>query len=226
MLVSNKEGDFSIKRELTLLFKNKNYVAMVVSFNMLYGVYTCLGAIINNLVDPFGYTPVDSSIFGATLIFFGLIGSAGASFYLDKTQKYLQMLRISVFGTFISSLCILFTLPTQSTVLLSINIAILGLFLIPIIPISYSFSVELTHPVSEAMSNGVMVFFSQLVGTIITIVATWISGYHPERQYCTILFIIMVGVSCVASLFIKEDLRRMNMSKNMSSVISRTESNM
>lgn len=226
MLVSHKEGEFDLKKELVLLCKNKSYVSMVISFCMMYGVYTSLGAIINNLVDPFGYTPVDSSIFGATLIFFGLVGSAIASYYLDKTHKYLLILRISVFGSLISSIGMMFTLPTESTLMMTVNIAVLGLFLIPIIPIGYSFSIELTHPVSEAMSNGVMVFFSQIVGTVITIIATPISGYHPERQYCTILFIFMVGISCVASLFIKEDLRRLNASKNMSSMISNKNSNM
>lgn len=168
-------------RDLILLIKNKNYVCMVLTFNMLYGVYTCLGAIINNLVDPFGYTPIDSSIFGATFIFCGLIGSIIFSYYMDKTQKYLRMLRISSFGSLISSICIILTLPTQNVWILNTNIAFMGFFLIPIIPIGYSFSVELTYPVSEAMSNGVMVFFSQILGTLITILATAIAGYHPER---------------------------------------------
>jgi len=39
----------------------------------------------------------------------------------------------------------------------NLNIALLGASLVPIVPLGYSFSVELTHPVSEAMSNGVIV---------------------------------------------------------------------
>jgi hypothetical protein len=93
------------------------------------------------------------------------------------------------------------------------NIALLGFFLIPIIPIGYGFSVELTYPVSEALSNGLMVFFSQIVGTCITTLGTIIANFHPNRQYCTILFMTMMSIACVSSLFIEEDLRRVNMNK-------------
>ena len=184
---------------------------MVLSFNMLYGVYTCLGAIINNLVEPFGYTSVDSSIFGATFIFFGLCGSFVASSILDKTQKYLKTLRIVCWGSFLFSSLIFITLPSKSVYWLDLNIAILGIFILPIIPVGFSFSVELTYPVSEPMSNGLMMFFSQIIGTGITVLATDLTSFHPNKQYCTKMFVIMMGISAFATMFIKEDLRRVNM---------------
>ena len=85
MTSGEDKSEFSIKKDLILLLTNKNYIFMVICFNMLYGVYTCLGAIINNLVEPFGYTSADSSIFGATFILFGLGGSFVCSLMLDKT---------------------------------------------------------------------------------------------------------------------------------------------
>lgn len=160
MIGSQKTEEFSMRKETIELLKNKNYICMIISFNMFYGVYTCLGAIINNLVEPFGYTPIDTSIFGATMIFCGLVGSIVMSHFMDKTKKYLRILRICCFGSVISTCLFFFTLPSESVILLDSNIAFLGFFMIPIIPIGYSFSVELTHPVSEAMSNGLMVFFS------------------------------------------------------------------
>jgi hypothetical protein len=36
----------------------------------------------------------------------------------------------------------------------------MGFTVIPIIPISYGFAVELTYPISEAMSNGMMILVS------------------------------------------------------------------
>jgi hypothetical protein len=45
----------------------------------------------------------------------------------------------------------------------------IGISLIPIIPVAYSFSVELTYPISEAMSNGMMIMVSQLFGTFLVI---------------------------------------------------------
>lgn len=44
--------------------------------------------------------------------------------------------------------------------LFSINLAFIGFFVIPIIPSSYAFAVELTYPVPESMSNGMMILVS------------------------------------------------------------------
>ena len=212
MTSGEDKSEFSLTKDLKLLLTNKNYIFMVISFNMLYGVYTTLGAIINNLVEPFGYTSTDSSIFGATFILLGLVGSFVCSSMLDKTQQYLRTLKIVCWGSFIMTGFIFLSLPSHSVWLLDLNIAILGIFILPIIPVGFAFSVELTYPVSEAMSNGLMMFFSQLIGTGITFVATSVAGTQPQKQYCTIMFITMMGLSAFSTLFIKEDLRRLNMS--------------
>lgn len=48
------------------------------------------------------------------------------------------------------------------------NISALGFFVLPTFSISYTFAVELTYPISEAMSNGIMVFTSQIMGTLVS----------------------------------------------------------
>ena len=40
-----------------------------------------------------------------------------------------------------------FTIQTESVLLFSINLAFIGFTVIPIIPISYGFAVELTYPI-------------------------------------------------------------------------------
>ena len=76
---------YSQKKDLMALVHNKNYLLITLLFMMLYGVYTCLGAVINNIVSPYGYSATDSSLLGATFIFFGLVGSFLFSAILDKT---------------------------------------------------------------------------------------------------------------------------------------------
>jgi hypothetical protein len=50
----------------------------------------------------------------------------------------------------------LVTLPSKEW-LFAINLALIGFSVIPIIPISYGFAVELTFPIPEAVSNGMMI---------------------------------------------------------------------
>ena len=93
-----------------------------------------------------------------------------------------------------------------------INIGLAGFFIVPIMPVAFSFAVELTFPVSEAMSNGTMGLFSQVLGVLETILATKLADEDPDM--CIEMFLVMIAIGCVASIFIREDLRRINISNN------------
>jgi len=54
----------------------------------------------------------------------------------------------------------MFILPLGNVPLFALNLMIVGVSVIPIIPVSYGFAVELTYPLSEAMSNGMMIMVS------------------------------------------------------------------
>ena len=151
---------FNFKGEIAELYRNKNYRWMTLCFSTMYGVYTCLGAVINDLVSKFGFSSTDSSYMGACLIISGLTGSFILSSQLDKSKKYLLQLRMVCFTTlFLFSFSFL-TLPSGNLYLVLVNISVVGFFLLPIIPLGFGFSIELTYPVSEAMSNGVLMLFS------------------------------------------------------------------
>ena len=131
------------------------------------------------------------------------------SILLDKHHKYLLTLRIVCFGAFISSIMIIYTLPLQSTLWLSINIFFLGLFNLPVIPIGFTFCIELTYPLSEALSNGVMMLMAFICGSTLSFIGSFIA---EESEVIYVVYVLngVIGLSCLATLFIKEDLRRLN----------------
>lgn len=147
---------------------------LVFLFTFQYAVYTCLAAVMNSITSPYGYTPTDASIVGASFVVSGVFGSIFFSFILDYFQCYLLTMRIVLFATIVIGVPIYFTLPHGSTVLFSINIGLLGFFLLPIIMISFSFCSETTYPISEALSQGIIVLFSQIYGTALSYFSTWI----------------------------------------------------
>lgn len=151
-----------MRHNLALLFKNRNYVLHVIVTAMVFGVYSCLGAIVNNLAIAYGFTSVDASIFGAVFILSGLVGSFILSGFLDKYKKYLSALRIVCMGSLFWGACLRFTFPAGKPwlVVVVINIGLAGAFIVPVLPLSYAFSVELTYPISEAMSNGTLMLVS------------------------------------------------------------------
>jgi purine-cytosine permease-like protein len=83
----------------------------------------------------------------------------------------------------------------------------LGLFVIPLAPVSYAFAVELTFPVPEQVSNGIIILPAKFFGTALGITCGIISQKNP--QYALGIFSINALLSFLASLYIKEDLRRL-----------------
>ena len=197
---------------MKLLVKNYNFMKMLFHYSLYYGIYTCMGAIINNLVSPYNFGSKSSSLFGGSFILAGVVSSFVVSTMVDKTKKYLLFYRVLSIASLVFAGGIAITLPTRKVFWVNINIALLGASLVPIIPLGFSFSVELTHPVSEAMSNGVIVFTAQLLGFGMTYLGTYLAGIEP--LYCLGLFSSLMFLGILSSFFIKEDLRRVALSIN------------
>jgi len=148
-----------------VLLGNKSYLLLCGAYTLLYGVYTSLGAVVAAITEPYGFKSVDNAIFGGIFIFSGVAGSFILGIALDKTSKYKMMIMGTSFGAILFIGLAFFTLPSMSTTLFAINLVFVGFCVIPIIPIGLSFAVELTFPVPEAMSNGMMILPSQIFGS-------------------------------------------------------------
>lgn len=132
------------------------------------------------------------------------------------------MINVISFSAVFFVLLAFITLQTGSTLWFSINIAFIGISLIPIIPISYGFCVELTYPIPEPMSNGMMILPSQIFGAILGAVASiicesTINEKKPMDQngplICIGMFAFSALIGAISSLFIKEELRRLKPTK-------------
>lgn len=80
-----KEKPLDFKKELKALLKNKSYLLLTLSFTLLYGIYTSLGAVVAAITKPFGYSDASNAVFGAVFVLSGVSGSFALGIVLDKT---------------------------------------------------------------------------------------------------------------------------------------------
>jgi FLVCR family MFS transporter 7 len=153
---SRKEEPMNFRANLKLIIRNKSYILLCISFTMLYGIYTSLGAVVAAITTPFGYKIADNAMFGVVFIFFGVLGSFVLGVFLDKTGKFKLLINLTSGSAILLILLGLVSLPTNKW-FFTANLALIGFSVIPIIPISYGFAVELTFPCPEAVSNGMMI---------------------------------------------------------------------
>lgn len=74
-------------------------------------------------------------------------------------------------------------------------------------PVANAFAVELTYPIPEAMSNGMMNIPNILFGFSMGITSGILCLYSP--LYALFLFTGISGIGGIATLFINEELRRL-----------------
>jgi hypothetical protein len=84
--------------------------------------------------------------------------------------------------------------------LFSANLSLMGFVLVPIAPVSYTFSVELTYPSPESISNGMMILVGKMYGFILGLIAGALSNSSP--LYALIPYFLNTIVSSVAAIFI------------------------
>jgi hypothetical protein len=105
------------------------------------------------------------------------MGSFVHALLLDKYNKYkIQYITIGISCT-IAMAAVTAVIGQENLLLSSIILFFLGVSQLPIIGVAYSFCAELTYPVNEALSCGVL----QMVGSVVASVLTFVVGYLLEQ---------------------------------------------
>ena len=140
----------------------------------------------------------------------GIIGSVIFGIWVEIKKTY----KIAVIS--ITILSILSVVGTTVSFIMGISwivvifCFIVGFSTIPIMAIGFELGVEVTYPIDESYSTGILMLSGELFGIISTaICSTLIDKY--KKTGCIIGFAYMIAtltISFVLAFFIKEDLRR------------------
>ena len=87
----------------------------------------------------------------------------------------------------------------------------IGVVIVPIIPVGINFSAELTFPIEPTVVTGTLMMVGQLVGFVLAVVAGPLCSI--SKGYSIGLFAVCAIIASVCSIFIEEDLRRINFAK-------------
>jgi len=203
---SRQEEKLMFKKELKILVKNRSYILLCVCFMTIDSICTAMGAIVASLTKPYKYSSAVNAACGGIFIIFGVIGSFILSIYLDRSPRFKLVILLTSVLSVISTALMIFTLP-WAVIPFTINCAVAGFATISMTPIAYAFSVELTYPVPEAMSNGMMVLPNKVYGALIGVVTGKLCEKSPK--YALLVFVGNSLISVIAASFLKEELKRL-----------------
>jgi len=198
------------KQSFRLVLKNRNFMMLLAFFALSYGSLNALSIVLNILVDPYGYSGFDTSLIGAVLIVFGLLGSALVCLWVAATNRYKLSLILCTIGYFMAVFMIGFCVFSYNVYITLIPVIFLGFFGFPILPICFEVGCEATFPVGEAFSTGLLVSSSQILATIATIILefVFVNQTKESAAICFGIFFLLVVVGMVFLVIMKEEFKR------------------
>ena len=148
-----KTGQFA---SIWKLLSDRDFFFLLTGFSFIYSIYTTLGACVGPLSNQFNYSSQANSYFGMVYIFGGLFGAFTHAFLLDKYKKFKLQYILVGFLCIVSMGTVTAIIGIGNAYITAAGLAFLGVSQLPIIGVAYSFTAEITYPVNEALSCGLL----------------------------------------------------------------------
>lgn len=153
-------------------------------------------------------------------IIFVLIGSASAvavGVLLDRTKKYLWAIRAIPISGSLLFLAAAVVIPTGNLAGSLVVVCLAGVATVPVIAVCFSLGTEVSHPVQPALVLGLMMSAAQLclfgMNYVFLALLSTKNGKTARPIQCLLVMALLPFISSILSLFVKEDLRRLNAGK-------------
>lgn len=186
---------------LRQLFLNKHFIILFITFFFGLGIFNFVTSYIELIVAPRGFDPTDAGLLGGLMLIGGIIGCVLMSFLSDKYKKRKILLIISILIATISLFIITFSVDQ---ILLYLFSFLLGYGILSAGPVALEYAVDLTKPVPEATSNGMLMMIGQVGGIIFILFfegfTTPLGDYFPTLLLESIFLLVVL----VIAFFLKE----------------------
>eukprot|EP01119_Soliformovum_irregulare_P011933 TRINITY_DN3057_c0_g2_i1.p1 TRINITY_DN3057_c0_g2~~TRINITY_DN3057_c0_g2_i1.p1 ORF type:complete len:486 (+),score=149.16 TRINITY_DN3057_c0_g2_i1:29-1486(+) len=194
------------------LFTDINFILLFCEFGLGLGTFNAIATVINQLVQPYGYSNDDAGNLGALFIVFGLIGCGIASVIVDKFKNFKLILVIAYVLAVASTLLFVFILKPDNFALLAFSTSVMGFSMTPTLPLSLELGCEIAHPIGEATVSNYLLAMGQLVGIGVTLgFGAFVEANNIIGSIWMVFALYLTAGLCI--LFFRGQLKRSNQDK-------------
>lgn len=166
--------------ERALMLDGLKHALQVRPFLIMLGVaFIVMGAFngvttwVEQIIHPRGFSPTEAGVMGALMLVAGIIGAVVLSALSDRRGKRIRFMVIALVATVPGMLGIAFV---SSIWLLYAFAAVLGFFLVAVLPIGMQYAAEIANPTPEGTSNGLIQLCGQVSVVYVYIMAALRTG--------------------------------------------------
>ena len=202
-----------VTQSLKLLFSNRNFLKLLISTTCIVGFFNIFGTIINEFLFLYNINDEQTTLIAAISNISGILGSLIIGKIIDKNKKYkFTMILLNIFGIIFLSTATILLEFIDDKYHFYISIICYTLVIIACVPFyttGMDFVCELTYPVGESISEGLIMSSNQISGIIGIVIWNIFKVQFPQYKFLTnIMFIIMFLISLVSLSIMEVNLVR------------------
>ncbi|KAK9485692.1 major facilitator superfamily domain-containing protein [Lipomyces starkeyi] len=205
---SSATPKFAFNKSVKLLLYNRRFVIVFILFSVLVGFFNSFSSLINQIMEPYGYTSDDAGIDGAVMILAGLVFSAIISPILDRTHSFLLAIRVQIPVISVCYICLIFT-QTKSRQLAGPYVisGVLGAASFSLLPVALEWVQEQVFPVSPELTSSTLWVGGNFCGGIFIIIMDALKappneGDPPGNMTRALIFQAVVAAAVIPLPFI------------------------
>lgn len=198
--------------EAKKLLRDKDFLLLMTGFGVGLGLFNAFLTLIAQLVQPCGYDANDAGAFGGILIGSGLVGAAAIGPLLEKTKAYRPVLKGGLVFCVVGVIFFLAMQRPDNFGAVAAAFAVLGLFMMPMLPTVLENCAEATYPIPEETPASLLLIGGQIFGVLfVFILDQLIPLDHCQTVFThTAIFIFAVMVvACCAVLNFNSTYKRL-----------------
>ena len=176
-------------------FKSKNFLLLLAIFFVGLGAFNAVTTWIEDLLKPRGFTITQAGVTGGMMIIGGIIGAVIMPTLSDKNHKRVPFIFASILGATLGLAGVTYA---QSYPVLLASAFVLGFFLLSAGPIGFQFGAEITRPVPEGTSNGLLLLMGQISGILFIFGMEMLKS--PETGSMTASLNVLLGLMVLVLL--------------------------
>lgn len=207
------------------LLTNPSYVLLIFSYGMNVGTFYAVSTLLNQIIlnqfplDKYPSAIEDAGRVGLTMVLMGVLGSIAGGLVLDTWHKFKETTIVVYFLAVLGMVAFAFSIGSGNMILVYVTAGFLGFCTTGYVPIGYEFGAELTYPLSESTSVGLLNAAGESIGVALVLGAgEVVQKYGNEITNYGFMGALVFGL--ILSLFIKNDLRRLSATKQQQSQLS------
>jgi MFS transporter, FLVCR family, MFS-domain-containing protein 7 len=176
---------------------------ILIPFAVYVGFFNSMSSLLNQMMNPYGFSDDDAGIGGGLLIVVGLVSSAITSPIIDRTKSFLLTIKICVPVIAVCYFIFIWMPGTRSIAGPYVVLAITGAASFSLVPVALEYLCELSHPISPEVTSTVAWAGGQLLGGIFIIIQNALQSgddADPPRNMSRAL--IFEAVICLVVMFL------------------------